>query len=300
MAARRALADRQVKRRVDAAEVFAYVDDCLASAERRAFEARMRDDPELRREVAQWEAQNRAIRAAYGAPASARAAIELGASVNENAPAGMVSSPPARRAAGARPSGEGRAKAPSRGSAAAVAAPARFAAGRRVVRFLAALAALAAGLLIAAPPGGPAWPRDPLLEAGLAAYRAFAVSSAPIEFAAADPDAARRWLAAQFAGGVIAPQFASDDLRLVGGRVAPGMATRAAFLVYEDRLGERVGLLIEPVDAPPSRKPVWREVGGATLAAWTGAGFGLVAAGPRREPVAALVRLAAEARAPAR
>jgi anti-sigma factor RsiW len=275
-----------VKRRREAAAVFAYVDNCLAPAERRAFEARMRDDLELTREVAQWEAQNSAIRAAYGAPASARAAVDLGANVNENAPAPTIA---AARRAGAR------------AKAAPVPPPARrAAAGRRIVRALAALAALAAGLTIAAPPGGATWPRDPLLEAGLAAYRAFVASSAPIEFAVADPAAAARWLTAQFAGGVAAPPFASNELRLVGARVAPGMATRAAFLVYEDRLGERVGLLIEPVDAPPAPEPVWREVGGATLAAWTGAGFGLVAAGPRREPVAALARFVAAARAPTR
>ena len=283
-----------MKRRLDAAEVFAYVDNCLAPAERRAFEARMRDDPELKREVAQWEAQNCAIRAAYGAPASARAAIELGASVNENAPGRKALAPALRRAPAARESGESRAKGPP------AAPPARPAVGRRVARSLAAAAAFAAGLLIAAPPGGATWPRDPLLDAGLAAYRAFAASSVPIEFAAADPDAATRWLVTQFAGAVVAPRFASDELQLIGARVAPGMATRAAFLVYEDRLGERVGLMIEPIDAPPAKKPAWRETGGATLAAWMGAGFGLVAAGPSREPVAALARLAREAPPPAR
>jgi len=283
-----------VKSRVEAADVFAYVDDCLAPVERRAFEARLREDPELRRQVARWEAQNRAIRAAYGARAPARAAIDLGAGANENIPAWLASALPASRdVAAARASGEvaptrqPRATPASEGPAAR-AAP-RFLSPRR----LAALAAFAAGLLVVGPPGA-MWPRDPLLDAGLAAYRAFALSNAPVEHAADDPDALTKWLAPQFVGGMAAPRFSSDALRLIGGRIAPGTRTRAAFLIYEDRRGERLGLLIEPIDAPPVSTPVWRDVDGASLAAWTGAGFAFVAAGPSREPVAALARLIVE------
>ena len=45
-------------------------------AARRAFEARLGADAELRRNVARWQAQNRDIRCAFGAPA--REALDLG------------------------------------------------------------------------------------------------------------------------------------------------------------------------------------------------------------------------------
>ena len=70
-------------------------------ADRRAFEARLRQNAELRRQVGLWESQNRAIRAAYGAAASARAAIDLGGSSNENVPVWMASAMQSRRGADA-------------------------------------------------------------------------------------------------------------------------------------------------------------------------------------------------------
>ena len=45
-------------------DAHAYVDECLSREDRIAFEARLRDDPELRRQVDLWQAQNDAIRAA--------------------------------------------------------------------------------------------------------------------------------------------------------------------------------------------------------------------------------------------
>ncbi|MBV8661581.1 MAG: hypothetical protein JO107_00635, partial [Hyphomicrobiales bacterium] len=89
-----------------AVETFAYVDNCLTPAERRAFEARLRDDPQLRREVALWESQNAAIRSAYGAPAATPAAIDLGRNSNENQPARIAVSPHDRRASGPARTGE--------------------------------------------------------------------------------------------------------------------------------------------------------------------------------------------------
>ena len=69
--------------RCDPAEALAYVDDCLEPAVRTAFERRLKVDPELRREVALWESQNRAIRAAFGAPPR-HPPLDLGRASNEN------------------------------------------------------------------------------------------------------------------------------------------------------------------------------------------------------------------------
>ena len=282
--------------RFEAAEAFAYVDNCLAPADRRAFEARLRADPDLRRQVGLWEAQNRAIRAAYGAAASARAGIDLGGSSNENFPLWMASAMQSRRSAVAtRAPGQARSWPPRAESAIRTRAP-RSLVGRRVL----ALAALAAGLLVAGGPGGPTSPRSKLIDAGLAAYRAFAASDAPIEFRTSDPQTLTKWFTPHIGRGIVVPGFSSDALTLLGGRIAPGTTASAAFLVYEDRRGERVGLLIEPFDAPAPSTPTLREFGGVSLAAWTDAGRGLVAVGAHPEEVVALTRLIDETPAVAR
>ncbi len=289
--------------RFEAAEAFAYVDNCLASADRRAFEARMREDPELRRQVGVWEAQNRAIRLAFGAAASARAAIYLGGNSNENSPlwtASALQGP--RGATSSRAPGEARPGltraefAKGRREPQVVAHAPRYAVAARIL----AIAALAAGLVLASAPGGPAWPRSKAIDAGLAAYRAFAASGAPVEFRANDAQTLTKQLAPHIGAGIVVPGFSSDALTLLGGRIAPGTTAGAAFLIYEDRRGERVGLLIEPLDAPAPSPPTFVESGGVSLAAWTDAGRGLVVVGAHPEEVVALTRLVEETPAGAR
>jgi anti-sigma factor RsiW len=293
-----------VTSRFETAEAFAYVDNCLAPADRRAFEARLREDAELRRQVGLWESQNGAIRAAYGAAASARAAIDLGGNSNENFPVWMASAIQTRRSAAAtRANGETRATPPRGQTAPVPRAPSlvppapRFALARRAL----AIAALAAGLIVAGVPGGPTWPRGQSIDAGLAAYRAFAAASdVSVEFRTSDPETLTKWLTPQFVGGIAVPKFSSDALTLLGGRIAPGTTTSAAFLVYEDRRGERVGLLIEPLDAPAPTRPALRESDGVSLALWTDGGHGFVAAGRDPQDVATLARLVDESPAPPR
>jgi len=273
-----------VTRRFEAAQVFAYVDNCLDPVDRRAFDSRLREEPELRREVAQWEAQNSAIRAAYGAPATVRVAPDLGGASNENLPFWMAAAmPPQRKAAASRAGATG----PARSADVARPHP-RFAGWR--------IAALAALLLAISAPSGPTPPQRQLFSAGLAAYRAFAAASGvPIEFATHDPQALTSWLAPQFAREIRVPRLASDELTLLGGRIAPGATANAAFLVYEDRRRRRVGLLIEPLDAPAPSAPRLSEAEGVSVAVWTDAGAGFAAAGSDPEPVSALTRLSDQA-----
>lgn len=290
--------------RLETAEAFAYVDNCLAPADRLAFEARLREDADLRRQVALWESQNGAIRAAYGAAASARAAIDLGGNSNENFPVWMASAVQARRSAAAtRANGETRAK-PPRGQTAPVArAPSlaprapRFALARRAL----AIAALAAGLLVVGAPGGPTWPRGQSIDAGLAAYRAFAAASdVSVELRTSDPETLTKWLTPQFARAIAAPVFSSGALTLLGGRLTPGTAASAAFLVYENRRGEHIGLLIEPLDAPAPTRPALRQSDSVSLALWTDAGHGFVAVGRDPQDVVMLAHLVEESSAPPR
>ena len=87
---------------------------------------------------------------------------------------------------------------------------------------------------------------------------------------------------------------------LIGPPNAPAGVASAAFLLYEDRRGERVGLLIEPLDAPAPTTPTLRESDGVSLAAWTDASHGFVAAGRNPEDVVMLTRLVDETAAPSR
>jgi anti-sigma factor RsiW len=298
-----------VTSRFDVAETFAYVDNCLTSAQRSDFEARLREEAELRREVALWETQNAAIRAAFGAPVSARAAIDLGRNSNENQAVRLAVSEVDWRTATSLRTAEPkvwpappRAKTPTTAQKppATVAKPAENPARqtrterKSLRRVLVAVLAMAAALFFVAT-NNPSWPSDKLTAAGIAAYRAFAAPAAPtpLEFRTSNPAALTRWLAPQFARGVVAPELRSSALRLIGGRIAPGTAAGAAFLVYEDAHGNRLGLLIEPLDAPLPSRPEIRKREGLTVAAWTDAGHGFVAIGTDRDAVVELTGLVA-------
>jgi len=265
--------------RLDPAEALAYVDDCLDSAARSAFEARLISDPELRREVSLWESQNRAIRAAFGAPP--RGSLDVGCASNLNV---------ARRAdEAARPAAQTGFRACESGRrapAARVASPRR----RQVRtsgagRLLAGAAALVLAALYVGPPTAGLQPPPALIAAGAAAARALA--DQPVEFAA-DPSTLAARLGPRLG---LAPPVASG-LRLVGARLAPGSQTTAALYLYENARSERVALMAEPLDET-SAAPVRRaDADGVSLAAWTGAGYGFVAAAPDEVDVAALVAAA--------
>ena len=57
-------------RRVSAGDRLAYVDDCLSRADRAAVEDRMLEDPDLRKQIEGWLAQNEAIRTAFADPSA--------------------------------------------------------------------------------------------------------------------------------------------------------------------------------------------------------------------------------------
>jgi len=265
--------------RVDPARTLAYVDDCLDLQARSDFETQLRLDPELRREVAQWESQNRAIRAAFGAPS--RSAPDLGGASNENAVrrGGEAAHP---IDGGARPFGQPRNR---RAPAPSTAKSPPVGLGPAARRLVGAVALAAAIVWIGLPALEPR-PPVALLEAGASAARALA--DLPVEFVAGDPAAIAQRLGPRLA---LAPPL-TPGLRLVGARLTPGWQTTATLYLYEDSRGARVSLMIEPldeIDAAPARRS---EVDGLSVAAWTGAGYGFVAAARDGADVAALVAAA--------
>ncbi len=129
-------------------------------------------------------------------------------------------------------------------------------------------------------------PPSALVAAGASAARALA--DLPVEFVAGDPAALAARLGPRLA---LAPPLA-PGLRLVGARLAPGSQATATLYLYENSRGERVALMVEPLDetvAAPARRS---EADGLSVAAWTGAGYGFVAAAAEDADVAALVAAA--------
>jgi anti-sigma factor RsiW len=261
------------------ADLLAYVDDCLPAAARAAFEARLGGDPALARRAMRWKAQNQAIRAAFGGDNLRARVLDLGRQANENVggdrhrPTGAMT-----RRADASPARTIRAGAPTRTPASPDPAPSK-AVGSTPLKAAAALA-LAGFLISASLPTGNSEPVRSLNEAGIAAYRAFAASPrAPLEFAARDPNAVATWLAAQLQRDIPVPASAPAGLTLIGARVAPGGGSSAAFLIYETQNQRRVGLLVQPLDAPAPLGPDFTTINTLTAATWTGSGHGFALVG---------------------
>jgi len=78
-----------------------------------------------------------------------------------------------------------------------------------------------------------------------AMYRTFANDrTRPVEIAAAQKAELGRWFSER-TGLSLIPDFSSEGLKLVGGRVTPGEFGAAGFLLYEMTTGERIAVFLE-------------------------------------------------------
>jgi anti-sigma factor RsiW len=280
-----------VTERFASRDAHAYVDECLSREDRIAFEARLRDDPELRRRIDLWQAQNDAIRAAFRAPPRARGPLSVGRPFNENMSPPAIDSP---RAGAAATSSDAPAAPPRTSLAKARRIAPRPTLARRIWgRTLrsALILSLSSVLLALSPAGGPPDERGPLIGAGLAAFRAFgADSSVALDIPTTDARALAEQLSPRFVARASA-NFDVTGWTLIGARFVPGTASAAAFVLWENRDRARLGLLIEPLDAPASSPPRSRDFGGVAISAWTEGGKGFAAVGPDMNAVAALLRI---------
>jgi len=276
-------------------DAHAYVDECLSREDRIAFEARLRDDLELRRRVDLWRAQNDAIRAAFRAPPRTRGPLSVGRPSNENLSAPMSPAMDSRRAGAAATASDALAP-PARTSLADVRrnAPRPTPARRIWARTLrsALILSLMTAFLALSSAAGPPDERGALIGAGLAAFRAFGGdSSVALDIPTTDARALAKQLSPRFVARAAAANFNLAGWTLIGARFVPGMASAAAFVLWENRDRVRTGLLIEPLDAPASSTPRKRDSGGVTISAWTEGGKGFAAVGPDANAVAALIRV---------
>lgn len=237
---------------VEESDLHALVDGELDPDRRRKVEDHLLQHPEDAALVEAWRRQNAALRAAFEAVAQETPPLSLrGAATRRPAP------PPGQRPIETGAVHWGR---PS-GSARSVRRLDEIRQSRRRQAIVSSALALVAGAAVAA--------------AGLFAFTKFSVAPRPavvspvtqgyaaragVTFStyaaderAVEIDAGRReelaaWLRGRAGFGRL-PDLSGLGLRLLGGRVAPGVAGPAGFLLYQTAAGERLGLYFERVDA---------------------------------------------------
>jgi anti-sigma factor RsiW len=148
----------------------------------------------------------------------------------------------------------------------------------------AAIAVAAIALLPRFPSAPGAAPSSPLLAQGYVdradvAYQTFARALNPVEFGAEQKDELSSALAARV-GFAPAPDLASTGLRLLGGRLTPGLRGPAGLLIYENATGARVALYFERAEAGPIPFVAPRVEQGLLAAEWRAAGMAFVLIGP--------------------
>jgi anti-sigma factor RsiW len=244
------------------ATALAYVDDCLPPGDRLEFERKMAGDCEIADRVQIWLAQNEAIRAAFSESDPRRARGRAGGR-------DFSARPDPKRASrfiedvrrGARPVASlsleaGRPAVGAFGRADPRATLARHARRAGLVA-LGALLVLAAGV---GPGSGERATR--FAAAAVAVYRTYVSDRRQaVELATSDAATLERWFDPQFYRPIVVPNFAGSGFALVGGRVVPGAEGPAAFALYMNAEGERIGLLVEPSDSPAALRPVFESSG---------------------------------------
>ena len=181
-----------------------YVDGQLCEADRRRVEAWLAAHPEKAREVADWQAQNEALRRLFPAPRKA---------------------PPLPREAGTA------AHVPWRA----------LAAGLALLGLGLAGGWFGHSLLSARGADGQYTAR--LIEDAINAHVVYASDPVrPVEISGKEEDLLIRWLSKRLGHALTVPDLSAQGFRLVGGRLLPSGEGPAAQFMYEDDAGHRITL----------------------------------------------------------
>jgi anti-sigma factor RsiW len=266
---------------VEEADLHALVDGEISAERRRKIEDHLLQHPEDAAQVENWRRQNAALRALYAPVAKETPPLSLRNAAHRNAAAG-----PAPIETGAihwgRPSNSSR----------TVRRLDEVREARRKKAIISSLLTLLAGAVLA---GAAVFA---ITHAGVSrgsvpqvtfaqgyvdradvSYLTYVRDSKPIDIGAdrmGDLIAALK-LRVGFAR---APDLSSVGLRLLGGRVAPGLVAPAGFLVYENDNGARVALYFERAEAGPAPRIAPRVDSSLTAIEWRGAGMAFVLIGP--------------------
>ena len=261
-----------MKDRVPAWQLHGYIDNSLAEDARRGFEARLNDDPGLRRQVDHWRKQTDAVRLAFGAASEATAASE-GRPAPEADKLRKLSFVAANFAREDRQLAQ------------------RVSEVRRLV-----LGAIVFALIVLAP-GASRSPLSALGEAGAAAFRAFAASPpGDLDFRAPNLADLDRQIGARhrLAGLYQWPTPAGFTLR--GAKLTPGVLGGALLAMFDSAGSSPVGVLIEPLDAPAATLAKYVSLSGYSAATFARDGYGFVIVGDDLSAVRPWVAAAAQAR----
>ncbi|MCC3245535.1 anti-sigma factor [Methylocystis sp. WRRC1] len=266
---------------VEEADLHAFVDGELDGERRRLVEDHLLQHPEAAALVENWRRQNAALRAAFEpvaletlplslrdaatrAPAPAQGPIETGA-VHWGRPGAAPRQP--RRIDEIRASRRRQAI---------------------VSTVLTLLAGAAVAALVALIFAGRSETRAPVAlnilqgyvaRAGLT-YATFVADPRPVEIDAASRAELVSWLQERV-GFSRLPDLSEVGLRLLGGRIAPGVAAPAGLLLYERADGGRVGLYFERAFAASAPQGPRAGTGSSVTAIeWRAAGFAFVLVGP--------------------
>lgn len=287
---------------VEEADLHALVDGELDPERRRKVEDHLLQHPEDAALVEGWRRQNAALRAAFEPVALEPPPLSL------REAAARPPAPPAGQGpieTGAIHWGRpGAAPHPARKLDDIRAARRRQALASTLLTLVAGAAVAVAALLFLAirPPaqdpttrGTPA--TSYAARAGLT-YITYVLDARPVEIDAGRRGELLAWLQERV-GFSRAPDLSGVGLRLLGGRVAPGVASPAAFLVYERDDGARVGLYFERAEVVAA--PSGQRGQAVSVIEWRAGGFAFVLVGalpPDAMQAAAEAAAAAVAAAP--
>jgi anti-sigma factor RsiW len=287
---------------VEEADLHALVDGELDPERRRKVEDHLLQHPEDAALVESWRRQNAALRAAFEPVARETPPLSLRDAASRP-PAPPQGHAPIETGAihWGRPSG----------SARSLRRLDEIRASRRRQTIVSSILTLLAGGAVAGatilvftgtnapkPPPAASVAQGFVARAGVT-YLTFVSDPRPVEIDAARKGELSAWLGAR-AGFSRLPDLSGLGLSLVGGRIAPGVATPAGFLLYEKDNGARVGLYFERAEPNAATPQAPRAAPGLAAIEWRAAGMAFVLIGPLGLEMmqAAAERAAAEVLAP--
>ncbi|TLG72213.1 anti-sigma factor [Methylocystis sp. B8] len=264
---------------IEEADLHALVDGELDPERRRKVEDHLLQHPEDAALVEGWRRQNAALRAAFEPVALEPPPLSLREAA-ARPPAPPVGQGPIETGAihWGRP---GAAPRPMRKLDEIRASRRRQALASTLLTLVAGAAVAVAALLFLAsrpPTQSPTLTRAATSYAARAGltYATYILDAHPVEIDAARRDELLVWLQERV-GFARAPDLDGVGLRLLGGRIAPGVAAPAAFLIYQRDDGVRLGLYFERAEAVAA--PSGQRGQGVTVIEWRASGFAFVLVG---------------------
>lgn len=122
-------------------------------------------------------------------------------------------------------------------------------------------------------------PAEALRDEAVAAHKLYTGEVRhPIEVSVNDQDHLLSWLSRRVGTTLRAPDLTKYDLKLLGGRLLPGIDAPAALFMYENASGERVTLYCTPLKTPTTAM-IYKETDDTASVQWTENDYGWVVSG---------------------